>query len=57
MPLLLIADRHGAPLGYDLRPANENEREDVYKLATAHPGSLLFAEAVTEAASITAAWD
>jgi len=45
MRLLLICDRHGAPLGYDLRPANENEREGVFQLASAHPGSLLFADA------------
>ena len=43
--LLLICDRRGAPLGYDLRPANENEREGVFALASAHPGSLLFADA------------
>jgi hypothetical protein len=45
MRLLLISDRRGAPLGYDLRPANENEREGVLTLAGAHPGSLLFADA------------
>jgi hypothetical protein len=45
MRLLLICDRHGAPLGYDLRAANENEREGVFQLATAHPGTLLFADA------------
>jgi len=45
MRLLLICDRHGAPLGYDLRAANENEREGVFRLATAHPGTLLFADA------------
>jgi hypothetical protein len=45
MRLLLITDRHGTPLGYDLRPANENEREGVYQLAAALPGSLLFADA------------
>jgi Transposase DDE domain len=44
MRLLLITDRVGTPLGYDLRPANENEREGVFKLATAHPGSVLFAD-------------
>jgi hypothetical protein len=43
--LLLVSDRHGAPLGYDLRPANENEREGVFALASAHPGSLLYADA------------
>ena len=45
MRLLLVTDRRGTPLGYDLRPANENEREGVFKLATAHPGSILFADA------------
>jgi hypothetical protein len=45
MRLLLITGRRGTPLGYDLRPANENEREGVFKLATAHPGSVLFADA------------
>ena len=45
MRLLLITDRRGTPLGYDLRAANENEREGVFKLATAHSGSVLFADA------------
>lgn len=45
MRLLLVSDRRGTPLGYDLRPANENEREGVFTLAGAHPGSLLFADA------------
>ena len=45
MRLLLITDRRGTPLGYDLRPANENEREGVFKLATAHPHTVLFADA------------
>jgi hypothetical protein len=45
MRLLLITDRVGTPMGYDLRPANENEREGVFKLATAHPHSVLFADA------------
>lgn len=45
MRLLLLSDRRGTPLGYDLRPANENEREGVFVLASAHPGSLLFADA------------
>jgi hypothetical protein len=43
--LLLVSDHRGVPLGYDLRPANENEREGVFQLASAHPGSLLFADA------------
>ena len=45
MRLLLISDRRGAPLGYDLRPANENEREGAFALASAQPGSVLFADA------------
>ena len=45
MRLLLLSDRCGTPLGYDLRPANENEREGVFCLASAHPGSLLLADA------------
>jgi hypothetical protein len=45
MRLLLITDPAGAPVGYDLRPANENEREGVFKLASAHPGTVLFADA------------
>jgi hypothetical protein len=43
--LLLICDRRGLPLGYDLRPANENEREGSFRLASAHAGSVLFADA------------
>jgi hypothetical protein len=43
--LLLLSDPRGTPLGYDLRPANENEREGVFRLACAHPGSRLFADA------------
>lgn len=45
MRLLLITDRRGAPVGYDLRPANENEREGVFQLASAHPDTVLFADA------------
>lgn len=45
MRLLLVTDRVGTPLGYDLRPANENEREGVFKLSTAHPNTVLFADA------------
>jgi len=45
MRLLLVTDRVGAPVGYDLKPANENEREGVFELASAHPDSVLFADA------------
>jgi hypothetical protein len=43
--LLLVTDRAGAPVGYDLKPANENEREGVFELASAHPDSVLFVDA------------
>jgi Transposase DDE domain len=43
--LLVLTDQFGTPLGYDLRPANENEREGVFRLASAHPGTVLFADA------------
>ncbi len=43
--MLLITDQVGAPVGYDLRPANENERPGVFDLASAHPGTVLFADA------------
>jgi len=45
MRLLLITDQAGAPVGYDLRPANENERQGAFDLASAHPGTVLFADA------------
>jgi hypothetical protein len=45
MRLLLICDQAGAPVGYDLRAANENEREGVFQLASAHPGAILYADA------------
>ena len=36
MRLLLITDQAGAPVGYDLRPANENERAGIFDLVSAH---------------------
>lgn len=45
MRLLLVTDRAGVPVGYDLKPANEYEREGVFELATAHPDTVLFADA------------
>jgi hypothetical protein len=45
MRLLLLSDRRGTPLGYDLLPANENERQGAWELACAQPGCLLFADA------------
>lgn len=39
MRLLLVTERGGAPVGYDLKPANEDEREDIFQLASAHPAS------------------
>lgn len=45
MRLVLLSDRKGVPVGYDLvGPKTGEERESVYGLATAHPESLLFAD-------------
>jgi hypothetical protein len=45
MRLVVIADIKGVPVGYDLvGPKTGQERESAFVLATAHPGSLLFAD-------------
>jgi hypothetical protein len=45
MRLVLISDRKGVPVGYDLvGPKTGQEREAVLELAAAHPGSVLFAD-------------
>ena len=45
MRLVVIADIKGVPVGYDLvGPKTGQERESAFTLATAHPGSLLFAD-------------
>lgn len=45
MRLVVICDRKGVPVGYDLAgPKTGQERESAISLATAHPGSLLFAD-------------
>ena len=43
--LVVICDRKGVPIGYDLAgPKTGQERESAFTLATAHPGSALFAD-------------
>lgn len=43
--LVLVCDRKGVPVGYDLvGPQAGQERESAFRLATAHPHSLLFAD-------------
>jgi hypothetical protein len=43
--VLVICDRKGVPVGYDLvGPKTGQERECAFRLATAHPGSRLFAD-------------
>lgn len=43
--LVLVADRKGVPVGYDLvGPKTGDERAAALSLAAAHPGSLLFAD-------------
>jgi hypothetical protein len=45
MRLVVICDRKGVPVGYDLAgPKTGQERESAFRLASAHPDSLLFAD-------------
>ena len=45
MRLVLLTDRKGVPVGYDLvGPKTGQERQAVLQLAAAHPGSVLFAD-------------
>jgi hypothetical protein len=44
MRLVLMSDRDGVPVGYDLIPAGEREYEATYRLAQAHRGARLFAD-------------
>lgn len=45
MRLVLICDRKGVPVGYDLvDPKAGQERQSVLELAAAHPGSVLFCD-------------
>jgi hypothetical protein len=42
---VVICDRKGVPVGYDLAgPKIGQERESAFRLASAHPHSLLFAD-------------
>lgn len=43
--LVVIADRKGVPVGYDLvGPKTGEEREAAFRVAQAHPDSLLFGD-------------
>ena len=44
MRLVLVTDQMGVPLGYDLVAPGEGEREPLFRLAQAHPGTVLFAD-------------
>jgi hypothetical protein len=44
MRLVLVTDENGVPLGYDLVEPGEGEREPLFRLAQAHPGTTLFAD-------------
>lgn len=44
MRLVLLSDQAGVPVGYELAPANEREYEPTFKLACAHPNTVLFAD-------------
>jgi hypothetical protein len=57
MRLVVICDRKGVPVGYDLvGPKTGQERESAFALATAHSGSLLFADGGFWARSTTTRW-
>lgn len=42
--LVLLSDTAGVPVGYTIAPANEREYEPCFQLASAHPGTSLFAD-------------
>ncbi|HET8558111.1 MAG TPA: IS982 family transposase [Gaiellaceae bacterium] len=42
--LILLSDAAGVPMGYTIAPANEREYEPCFELASAHPGTILFAD-------------
>lgn len=42
--LVLLSDPFGVPVGYTIAPANEREYESCFELASAHPGTILFAD-------------
>lgn len=44
MRLVLVTDGMGVPLGYDLVAPGEGEREPLFRLAQAHPDTVLFAD-------------
>lgn len=57
MRLVVVCDRKGVPVGYDLAgPKTGQERESAFRLATAHPGSRLFADGGFWALSTGARW-
>ena len=44
MRLVLVTDEMGVPVGYDLLAPGEGEREPLFRLAQAHPDTVLFAD-------------
>ena len=44
MRLVLVTDEKGVPVGYDLVAPGDGEREPLFRLAQAHPDSVLFAD-------------
>ncbi len=44
MRLVLVTDASGVPVGYDLVSPGEGEREPLFRLAQAHPDTVLFAD-------------
>jgi hypothetical protein len=56
MRLVLVTDQIGVPLGYDLVAPAEGEREPLFRLAHAHPGTVLFADKGFWGLSMSARW-
>lgn len=44
MRLVLVTDASGVPVGYDLVSPGDGEREPLFRLAQAHPDTVLFAD-------------
>lgn len=44
MRLVMVTDSKGVPVGYDLVAPGDGEREPLFRLAQAHPDTVLFAD-------------
>lgn len=44
MRLVMVTDSKGVPVGYDLVAPGDGEREPLFRLAQAHPDTVVFAD-------------